>query len=89
MFFGLIVLIKMSFSINNDSIINLVKNLKDYSFEGTWNAIEIMNSSYNGINNKYFKNQKKGKFSIYFTYKKSNFKLNFDILFFINEDFYN
>ena len=89
LFFGLIVLIKMSFSINNDSIINLVKNLKDYSFEGTWNAIEIMNSSYNGINNKYFKNQKKGKFSIYFTYEESHSKFNFDILFFIHEDFYN
>ena len=89
LFFGLTVLIKMSFSINNDSIINLIKNLKDYSFEGTWNAIEIMNSSYNGINNKYFKNQKKGKFSIYFTYKESHSKLNFDILFFIHEDFYN
>jgi len=86
--FDLIFLIKISSSINNDNIISLIKNLKDHSFEGSWNAKKLINSSY-GINNKYFKNQKTGKFSIFFTYEESHSKLNFDILFFIHEDFYN
>ena len=88
-FFGLIVLIKISFSINNGKIVSLIKNLKDHSFDGSWNATKIMNSSYNGINNKYFKNQKNGGFSVFFTCEESHSKLNFDILFFIHEDYYN
>ena len=81
--------LKYSSNNNNENYMKLLKNLRDYSFDGTWELQKFNNSNNKGINNKYLKNVEKGKFSIYFFSEEKQPKLDFNILFFIHEDYYN
>ena len=68
--------LKYSSNNNNENYMKLLKNLRDYSFDGTWELQKFNNSNNKGINNKYLKNVEKGKFSIYFFSEEKQPKLD-------------